>query len=106
MNTAMDAQYLPRGPAPMIRERELADNCLRQLLGAPELLQDRSGFLKYMDHITNEVLGISHDRLRREEQHAAKTTAAMHQTQIRQSITDDMRLASNTSLDKLRHLRE
>lgn len=38
----------------VIRERELADNCLRQLLGTPELLQDRSGFLKYMDHITNE----------------------------------------------------
>ena len=111
-----DDSYVPRGPAESGRIRAYADAKLRHLSQAHDVLNDKTKFMKYMETLTNDILGVGSrcasptakvGRPAAQEQQLAPSSSSSSEQSayVPQVISNDMREASYSALGKLQQIR-
>jgi len=99
--------------------RHFAELKLRQVLEAPQLLNDKTRFLDYMEGLTNDILGVGTERSSAtarvgkpqgggptQTQEAFGEGGALYSSYVAEPISADLREPSYTALSKLQHIRQ
>jgi len=115
----LSVEYVPKGPCEVAKVRHFAELKLRQVLEAPQLLNDKTRFLNYMEGLTNDILGVGNERSSATAragkpqgggpsliQEAVVGGGASYSGYVAEPISADLREPSYTALSKLQHIRQ
>ena len=104
--------YLPSGPSDSAAIREVADKKYAELISAVKSGIDRNNFLSWSNNLTKELLGAKNEAAVNYKQTGATSSTVHHSiyefdkdNDFGALLTEDMKIPSQTSLDKLKKSR-